>query len=406
MSIEPHSADKGFEKLTIIVPTIDSASYIDILLGHYATELGLPVTVYVDSKTRDDTMAVAQRVSDKVFPIENGHSRVGEIVEAMSRQCRTPWVLRIDDDELPTVAMINFVRDVIQADAADACSFPRHECAVSPEGKLLRHVAFDAGAQKQWRLYKAGSVVYRTTGHTPNFHLDGLRLLDAPPEAAMIHLDWAVHDPERRLSKVERYNAHTPNDGTRFRHVILYEEEPGYECQFQRLYLGEFDRTTKALAERFQDLTVDPLHYVLGHRIDFSEGAAAKYLSHGWSDAEKWGRWSSGRRAELAFSPTAWPEKDLVLEVRAQGLFDRSVKSSQIVALFANEEAIGQWVFYSEAAVDRSFRIPVSAVSRSRILRLRFEIASPVVPRHIGLGDDSREIGFGLITAKLRALMT
>ena len=39
-------------KLQVVVPTIDSAAYIDIVLSYYRS-IGIPVKVIVDAKTRD-----------------------------------------------------------------------------------------------------------------------------------------------------------------------------------------------------------------------------------------------------------------------------------------------------------------------------------------------------------------
>src|SRR5215475_926930 len=77
--------------LTVIVPTINSGAYIDLVLSCYAQELVVPVTVFVDNKSEDDTLNVAMTHADRAVVIRNEHTRVGEIIEAMSRQCTTPW---------------------------------------------------------------------------------------------------------------------------------------------------------------------------------------------------------------------------------------------------------------------------------------------------------------------------
>ena len=387
--------------LTVIVPTINSGAYIDLVLSCYAQELVVPVTVFVDNKSEDDTLNVAMTHADRAVVIRNEHTRVGEIIEAMSRQCTTPWVLRIDDDELPSVAMMDFVRDAIRTDAVDAYCFPRYECAVSPDGNLLRHTSFNPAAHKQWRLYRADRVRYRTTGHTPGFYLEGLALADnTPPEAAMIHLDWAVHSIERRKSKIERYDAHTPNDGTKWRFQFLYEEEPCHASRFRRLYLREFDRIAGTLARRFPSLAVDPLSYNLGDTINFPGDSASNYLGRGWSHPEDWGRWANGGPAELRLALAAPPETDLTLTVCAKAFFGSGM-GQQVVAVSANSELIGQWTFNDWSVGDRSLLIPNAVARRERILTLRFKIASPVAPRDIGISGDPRSLGFGLIAAKI-----
>jgi glycosyltransferase involved in cell wall biosynthesis len=251
---------RPLEDLTIIVPTINSARYIDVMMQFYKREICVPVTLFIDSKTTDNTWNIAESIAHKVVSAPNRHTRVGEIIEAMSGMCPTSWVLRLDDDELPSSGMMKFVHKAIQTDVADAYSFRRHQCAISREGTLLRHVDVDSAEHKQWRLYRRDRVRFRTEGHTPGFHTQGLRLIDAPPEAAMIHLDWAVHSYDERKQKVFRYDAHTPNHGSIFRSYYLYEEQPYYQTRFEPLYLMEFDETCREISRRFSALTIDCCH--------------------------------------------------------------------------------------------------------------------------------------------------
>src|SRR5271154_2544360 len=101
--------------IKIIIPTINSAHYIDLILSYYQ-KINLPVTVFVDSKTTDETASIAARYTREVVPFVNPATRVGEMIEGMSRHCCSRWVLRIDDDELPSTRMLEFVRRVIKRD--------------------------------------------------------------------------------------------------------------------------------------------------------------------------------------------------------------------------------------------------------------------------------------------------
>ncbi|MEO7222490.1 MAG: glycosyltransferase, partial [Devosia sp.] len=197
--------------LTIIVPTINSADFIGIVLDYYRAN-DISITVFVDGKTTDDTHAVASRYFP-VRSISNPATRVGEVIEAMSRQTTSKWVLRIDDDELPSVEMMRFVMEVVQRDDADVYGFSRYECAVSQSGKLLHHPDHDADDHRQWRLYQPAVVNYTSQGHTPGFDRHGLRVVEAPRSACLIHLDWVLHSYQARKEKVERYDRHTPGHG-------------------------------------------------------------------------------------------------------------------------------------------------------------------------------------------------
>jgi glycosyltransferase involved in cell wall biosynthesis len=241
--------------LTIAIPTFNSERYLDIVLGFYRDN-GFPVTVFVHDRSEDNTLAVAQRSTATVVPISSPRHFVAEgLIEQMSERCRTKWMLRMDDDELPTLAMMEFVQKAISQEGAVAYGFKRHQCAVSRSGKLLDCTEISPLDHVQWRLYQPARMTYVNGLHTPGFVLDGsLKNSHAPSEARMIHLDWSVHTYDERKRKVERYDAHTSNAGTRWRSYYLYEEQASSGESFAELRLPEFGKTCAEISGRFQDL--------------------------------------------------------------------------------------------------------------------------------------------------------
>ena len=127
--------------LTIVIPTINSERYLDIVLGFYRDH-GFPVTVFVHDQSEDNTLAIAKRSTATVVSISNPRHFVAEgLIEQMSEHCRTKWMLRIDDDELPTLGMMEFVRKAIAEEDAVAYGFARHYDARTPN------------AGTRWRSY-------------------------------------------------------------------------------------------------------------------------------------------------------------------------------------------------------------------------------------------------------------
>jgi glycosyltransferase involved in cell wall biosynthesis len=243
------------EDLTIAIPTINSGRYLDIILQFYQDH-GFPVTVFVDDGSEDNTFAVAKRSAATVVPISNPRHFIAEgLIEEMSDQCRTKWMLRVDDDELPTLAMMEFVRQTIWEARTLAYGFLRNQCAVSRSERLLNCTEISPVAHRQWRLYQPAKMNYVRGVHTPGFKWDGsLKESHAPSEASMIHLDWAVHSYEQRKRKVERYDAHIPNAGTRWRSYYLYEECAMSGEVFAELRLEEFCKPIAEISRRFPDL--------------------------------------------------------------------------------------------------------------------------------------------------------
>lgn len=246
------------DDLTIAIPTINSERYLDIILGFYQDH-GFPVTVFVHDRSEDNTLAVAQCSTATVVPISNPLHFVAEgLIEQMSEHCRTKWMLRIDDDELPTLAMMEFVQKAISDESVVAYGFARHQCAVSRSGRLLDCSEVSPEEHRQWRLYQPARMTYVHGLHTPGFVLDGSQKSGRAPAAArMIHLDWAVHTYDERRRKMERYDAHTPNAGTRWRSYYLYEEQASYGESFAELRSPEFNKACAEISRRFQDLCLE-----------------------------------------------------------------------------------------------------------------------------------------------------
>ena len=243
------------EDVTVVIPTINSGRYIDIVLSYYR-DRGIQTTVFVDDGSEDDTLTVAGRYAAQAISLPNPHSFLVEgLVELISRTCRTPWLLRVDDDELPSEEMLKWVEQAIHRDDGAVYGFPRHQCAVSRSGKLVQRNTVSPLDHIQWRLYQPSRVTYCRGVHQPGFRWQG-ESVRAPVEANLIHLDWAVHTYEERRAKIERYDALVPNAGTRWRSYYLYEEQERAEPFFE-MPLPEFDKTTQQIAERFRPLCVD-----------------------------------------------------------------------------------------------------------------------------------------------------
>jgi glycosyltransferase involved in cell wall biosynthesis len=246
-------------KLGVAIPTINSAAYIDLILGYYAA-VGLPVTVFVDRKTTDRTLSICKSLAKHVAEIMNPTWRVEYALPDISQRLGTPWILRLDDDELPSLQMLKFVAQVIRENSADVVGFPRYQCDVSRTGDMFFHRLHDPfNIHRQWRLYRPDRIRYVSDLHTPGFVWgDGVVSIAAPANAAMIHLDWAVHSFAERAKKLERYDADTPGMGSKFRHYYLADERLDYRAGFAPLAAPEFADVGHQLAARFPKATISP----------------------------------------------------------------------------------------------------------------------------------------------------
>ena len=269
-------------KVGVVIPTINSGRYIDLILAYYH-ELSIPVTVFIDSKSKDNTAEVAKLFAHEVVTLSNPTPRVGEIIQPMSDHCDTEWVLRMDDDELPSVDMLWFIQSIVESRACDVVGFPRYQALIGCD-QLLFDRTQDSDIHRQWRLYRPDRVRFHGKGHTPGFDFKERRALKAPADALMIHLDWVVHSPEERIRKLQRYEAHTPGHGwSRWDHY-LGDTVPDLAARLHPLPLKEFSRTCRYLAARFPSTVVGsgtrrPVHTRPRHsRLDAIESEASPAL--------------------------------------------------------------------------------------------------------------------------------
>jgi hypothetical protein len=147
---------------------------------------------------------------------------------------------------------------------------------------------------------------------------------------------------------------------------------------------------------------IDPVPpLATGSVIDFRGATPDPYLGLGWSAPEPWGRWTEGSRAIIRLSTDARSGSDLALHLRAHAFLGS--RKRQDVVVNVNEVSVGEWIFDEPGVVEKSFRIPASALRPDRILNIELKIGSPERPIDIGLNNDPRSLGLGLVEARITA---
>jgi hypothetical protein len=145
--------------------------------------------------------------------------------------------------------------------------------------------------------------------------------------------------------------------------------------------------------------------YSLGERVAFAKGGegprGGRYAIEGWSAPEDWGMWSTGPKAQLLLPLAEAPRHDVILTLYGQAFVNRRHEQQQ-VDVMVNGVAQQSLLYNRRRKNDiRSIRIPAAAVQGGQVLvELRFPDAAS--PRELGLSDDDRKLGLGLIALRLR----
>lgn len=245
------------KQLAIVVPTLNAEAFLDITLSYYR-QLGIPVTVVVDGKSTDRTEQIARQLADTVVVLDNEHKVVEGMIQTLSTQTGAAWVLRLDDDELPTKAMLAYVARIIQDPNIHAAGFARHQCAVSKRQTLKASRIHRASDHRQWRLYRPAFMTWTQTLHTAGFEPVAHHSHVVPESAFMVHLDWSLHDYASRAAIVQHYDTLAAGKGSMWRSFYLYEDDPAHgPAQFVMLELPEFAEVCAQIAQRFPQNCID-----------------------------------------------------------------------------------------------------------------------------------------------------
>jgi len=238
----------------VVVPTRDSAPWIAALATAYR-RLGIAPLFLVDSRSTDFTLAELQRVGADAVEVLPAEDCVEDIVWRIPAFTSAPWVLRLDDDEMPSIGMLQWIsanRAVFTAKVA----FPRRWAFMTQDGTLSyaehRQLYYLQGRpdllDPQVRLYQPDKVTYIRNIHTPGFTMEG-EMHIAPPSAFICHFDWIARSFDERHAKLRRYDLALPGCGFALLYFYLPELlHPADRCDTP-FDTNEFDALAAVFAQ-------------------------------------------------------------------------------------------------------------------------------------------------------------
>ncbi|MEJ8854752.1 DUF6311 domain-containing protein [Variovorax robiniae] len=126
-------------------------------------------------------------------------------------------------------------------------------------------------------------------------------------------------------------------------------------------------------------------------------GEGSNYLGSGWSNPEKWGNWSDGSTAELIIPLGDRIPESLTIEWFA---FVSKAHPKQSVEVVIGGMSIRKFEVTSPDRNIVEIEIPRSAIDSNgydRRLPVQFKLSNSVSPLALGISDDSRNLGIGIL---------
>lgn len=211
----------------LIVAVCDAAGWLARVAGYYHS-LGLDPLYVVDGRSADGSLDVLRRRRARVRVHSGSFPRVESLMAGLIPTIDREWVLRMDDDEVPSRGLLAWLHANVARRDFDVAALPRLWLRRRADGRLLGTRCTLAGREwgpdRQHRLFRPRAVAPYEAIHTPGF--DPVNAIDAPGGAAFYHLDWLVRGREARAAKIARYEAQQPGMGHRFAEYYLPEDRP------------------------------------------------------------------------------------------------------------------------------------------------------------------------------------
>lgn len=163
------------------------------------------VVVAVDERAHPATTNEYARLADQVYVVPAAMWNVERYLGWLHNRCSGEWILRVDDDELPSRELRQALPSLLDEREPTHYFFPRRWVYPTPktyitEGIWLRDV--------QLRLVRNLPGLWHFSGRLHlNMEVEGAnRIVDAP----LLHLSLLVADLEKRRAKVEAYERIRP----------------------------------------------------------------------------------------------------------------------------------------------------------------------------------------------------
>ena len=195
------------ENYSISIPIYNDFPLIKIQQD-YSRIIHRDIDFLLDSKAalkRKELPRKQSKVLDRCF------SNPGFTIEAgyadFVKQSSNNWILRIDSDEIINRSAISFL-EKFQLQSDHVIGFQRHQVIYkSGEFKIITEDTFNSEKHIQWRFFNRSFGTFGTNSiHNPGFELNERKLIYAPPECAIYHLDFVVRDLAQRVKKMNGYN--------------------------------------------------------------------------------------------------------------------------------------------------------------------------------------------------------
>jgi len=273
----------------VFIPTRDSAKWVGVFLDAYRA-IGVEPLYVVDARSTDGTLELlrAKGATCANFTPSGDFAEAG-MIEFGAHAAGGGWLLRLDDDEFPTRALMQWTEIVGAKSLNQAWQVSRRELFRDESGTIVYSRAptrcpspyRPEFLHPQPRFFHADRVRWLEQVHTVGYE-NPLFFDFVPEQAFIIHCNCLLRTPAERLDKILRYEAILPGSALKLADEYLPEIFPAPYHNAAGDGLEEFARLFEALpivtcaalnrlfaeAERHRRLLADAPRLAFEHSAD------------------------------------------------------------------------------------------------------------------------------------------
>ena len=243
-------------KTSLFIPTRDSARWIGVLLDAYR-KLGVEPLYVVDGRSTDNTLDILHRKhANFVSFIPSGDFVECGMIEHGALACETDWVMRLDDDEFPSVKLAEVLLRADFAHHGQAVSAARFEVSRvdGKFGKTIWPSRLWLGGQYDvynplLRIFDRTAVSFEQKVHTSGLSVHGT-ISHLPEEFYFLHFNNIIRNLVERVAKVRLYASASPKLAWRYAEESLPELVPEGLHYFINEGIGEYKSLISELYSR------------------------------------------------------------------------------------------------------------------------------------------------------------
>ncbi len=226
----------------IVIPTRDGGRWLAPFARAYQ-RLNLRPLYLLDSRTTDNSRAILAEQGCDVVQVAAEHDRGEDVLwRGAAAAGATEWLLRIDDDEMPSRALIDWITEIGLGRPEPAIYLSFRQAWYGGysrlEGFYFNHSRPDF-LLPQPRFFRPSRIAFTAALHTPGIIVPPDTGW-APDTAFCLHADWLVRSLDERLRKLQSYEAQLPGGGRDFAHFSLPEYQDPENLRITPFETDEF----------------------------------------------------------------------------------------------------------------------------------------------------------------------